>query len=59
MLDRDALRALHLASAGVGATSKSEFLHLGDHILGPGGGFGTALRQEGERGDPRRDEQHS
>ena len=38
-----ALRALHLAGAGVGAVSESEFVHLGDHGLDPSLGLGTAL----------------
>ena len=53
-----ALRALHLAGAGVGAVSESEFVHLGDHRLDPSLGLGTALGEEGERTHPRGHEQH-
>ena len=53
-----ALRALHLASAGVGTVSESEFVHLGDHGLDPSLGLGTALGEESERTHPRSHEQH-
>ena len=53
-----ALRALHLAGAGVGAVSESEFVHLGDHRLDPSLGLGTALGEESERTYPRGHEQH-
>ena len=53
-----ALRALHLAGAGVGAVSESEFVHLGYHGLDSSLGLGTALGEESERTNPRSYEQH-
>ena len=53
-----ALRALHLAGAGIGAVSESEFVHLGDHRLDPSLGLGTTLGEESERTHPRGHEQH-
>ena len=46
--DRLVLRALSLASAGVGAVAEAEFLHLGHHGLGTLGSLGTTLGQQGE-----------
>ena len=42
------LRALSLASAGVGAVTEAKLLHLHNHRLGAFCGLWTALRQQGE-----------
>ena len=46
--DRLVLRALSLASAGVGAVAEAKLLHLHNHRLGAFCGLWTALRQQGE-----------
>ena len=46
--DRLVLRALSLASAGVGAVTETELFHLHNHRLGAFCGLWTALRQQGE-----------
>ena len=58
MVDSDVLRAFHFASAGVGAVTEAEFVHLGDHGAGAAGGFRFALREQGEGTDASSDEQH-
>ena len=42
------LRAYSLASAGVGAITEAEFVHLGNHVLHTTGSLYTALREQGE-----------
>ena len=42
----DTLRTLKLAGPGVGTVTESEFIHLGNHSLGPFCGFRTTLRQK-------------
>ena len=58
MVDGDVLRALHLAGAGVGAVTETEFVHLGDHGAGAAGGFRLTLREQGQGTDAGGHEQH-
>lgn len=57
--DRLVLRALSLASAGVGAVTETELLHLGDHSLCTLSCLRTTLGKESELADLRADEEHS
>lgn len=57
--DRLVLRALSLASAGVGAVTETELLHLGDHSLCTLSCLRTALGKESELANLRADEEHS
>lgn len=56
--DRLVLRALSLASAGVGAVSETELLHLGDHCLSTLSCLRSALRKESELANLRAYEEH-
>ena len=58
MIHGNTLRALHFTSTGVGAVTKSEFIHLGHHGTGAAGGFRTSLRKQGQGADTGGDEQH-
>jgi succinate dehydrogenase / fumarate reductase iron-sulfur subunit len=53
------LRAYSLASAGVGAITEAEFVHLGNHVLHTTCSLYAALRKQGELRNLRADEQHS
>ena len=44
--DADALGALGLAGAGVGAVTESQFIHLGEHSLGAAGSLYLTLREQ-------------
>ena len=46
--DRLVLRALSLASAGVGAVTEAKLLHLSDHCLSTLSSLRTTLRKESE-----------
>ena len=53
------LRADSLASAGVGAVTEAELVHLGNHVLHTTGCLYATLRKQGELRHLRRNEQHS
>lgn len=57
--DRFVLGADGFASTGVGAVTKSEFIHLGHHEFRTTCGFGATLGQEGELRYLGRNEEHS
>ena len=57
--DGFALGTYGLASAGVGAVTKAEFVHLGYHSLGTTGCLYATLGKESELADLRGDEEHS
>lgn len=59
VLTLDFLGALSLASIGVGAGTKTEFVHLADHLLDTILSFDLTLGKEGEVADLSRDEEHS
>lgn len=52
------LGAYGLTSAGVGAVTETQLVHLGHHCLGALSGFELALWQEGELTHLRRHEEH-
>ena len=58
MADSDTLRALTLASLGVGASTEAQLVHLGHHGLCPACSLGTALRQQSQRTYAGRYEEH-
>ena len=57
--NRLTLRANSLASAGVGAVTKAQFVHLCHHVLGTLGSFYATLGKQSELADLRTDEKHS
>ena len=52
------LRADSLAGASVGAVTKAELVHLGNHVLHTTGSLYAALRKQGELRNLRRHEEH-
>ena len=48
VVDGYVLGAFHLAGAGVGAVTKTKFVHLCNHGAGAACGLGLALRQESQ-----------
>lgn len=59
MAHRDTLGAFHFAGAGVGTVAEAEFVHLGDHGLGPACSLGTSLRKQSEGTHPCSYKEHS
>ena len=56
--DADALGALGLAGAGVGAVTESQLIHLGEHGLGAAGSLYLTLREQSKLAYLGADEQH-
>ena len=57
--DADALGALGLAGAGVGAVTESQFIHLGEHGLGTAGCLNLTLREQSKLANLGTYKQHS
>ena len=57
--DADALGALGLAGAGVGAVTETKLIHLGEHGLGTAGCLNLTLREQSQLANLGTYKQHS